>query len=254
MSDSGQSGLVRGDSALADDPGRLLCRRKATPSWLVAMSDSGLRGNKDVFGAARRRVDCSYSIESEHCRSVFASTGDLERMQESETERCGDFAESSNAREGVRGKSLSVTGRILGVMALLGAAALVAPAAQAQRVENSLLSGRIVSSGGSSGGSTFVFLTVPATGHFVLTQLCVSQETPSRLVSVDHYPRVSASVIGAIAYAPVDTGYAGSVGHCQNFSPGIALSPGETLTCLHPDAADSLIQMRCTATGVLSDR
>jgi hypothetical protein len=81
-------------------------------------------------------------------------------------------------------------------------------------------------------GATATIITVPENGRFVLTLIC------ARLVREIPF---SGSTFGFIAQTPPDGTY------CQSLLPGVALNPGEDITCSAPERA-----INCQASGVLS--
>ena len=69
--------------------------------------------------------------------------------------------------------------------------------------------------------ATATIITVPENGRFVLTLICSDPggEIP-----------FNGSTFGFIAQTPIGTGRTG----CQSLLPGVALNPGEDITCTNP--------------------
>jgi hypothetical protein len=106
--------------------------------------------------------------------------------------------------------------------------------ARAQAVKKGTFTGTVVTATavGPSGGAAPVY-TAPTSGAFVLTQLCTTQlpETGS----------LTSPSVGTLRPGSED---------CELFEPGLAIAPGETLTCNgFPSSAVS-----CLITGVLSKK
>jgi hypothetical protein len=125
---------------------------------------------------------------------------------------------------------------------------LSAQGAAAQTVKAGELSGTIVSAAGSapSGGTEVVLLTVPSTGHFLLTQACTMASGGAN--NAENIQLVG-STVGRIALA---TQSGDSLGSCTLFDPGFALPPGEELRCVQTGASGS--PGNCSVTGVLSKK
>ena len=120
------------------------------------------------------------------------------------------------------------------VILLAVAMGVVVPAAaNAQSYKKSTLSGVIVSSVVSvPAESSAVVYTAPSTGFFILTQYCGNEDSIS---------------VCAGSCIPVRIQPSGSQ-YCTTFTPGIAVPPGATVTCIngYPSASSCLIN------GVLS--
>jgi hypothetical protein len=85
-------------------------------------------------------------------------------------------------------------------------------------------------------GATATIIAVPENGRFVLTLICsgpLASEVP-----------FSGSTFGLIAKTPSGSGG----GTCQSLLPGVALNPGEDITCTNPINEST----NCQASGVLS--
>ena len=90
-----------------------------------------------------------------------------------------------------------------------------------------------------------MILTAPASGAFVLTQLCTAG-TPGS--NNEDEVRVVGSTLGALAQNyGTDT-----LGACTTYTPGLAVPPGEELRCVQVGASGSPVT--CTVTGVLSKK
>jgi hypothetical protein len=136
--------------------------------------------------------------------------------------------------------------RILGVALV---AALCVESASAQAVKQGNLSGTIVSASAVAltGGSDAVLLTTPASGAYVLTQVCI-QSTPG--ANNNEQAQILGSTVGRIALILPEVGTDG--GACTTFSPGFFLPAGEELRCAQGGVSASAIT--CSVTGVLSKK
>lgn len=120
------------------------------------------------------------------------------------------------------------------VVATVAVCALVS-SVQAQVIKKGELSGRIVTVGvlGPAGGSAVLYTAPDAKeGRFILSKLCAAQENGNHAVL--------ASSLGSLE--------ATDRPDCTDFSPGLALPPGEQLTC----RGFTDTGRYCVATGVLS--
>jgi hypothetical protein len=119
---------------------------------------------------------------------------------------------------------------VVGVVAAL----VVVRSSEAQVIKNGALSGVIVSKSiAVPASSSAPVFTTPAAGKgvFVLTQFCRS-----------NCPELSGSTLARIG----DNGSG-----CTTYSPGIALPPGETLTCTSSGCDPGA---PCTITGVVTKK
>jgi hypothetical protein len=119
---------------------------------------------------------------------------------------------------------------VLPVALALGASGRVA----AQQVKKGTFTGTVVTATavGPTASSAPVY-TTPTSGAFVLTQLCTTQlpETGS----------LTSPSVGTLRPGSED---------CELFEPGLAIAPGETITCNgFPSSAVS-----CLITGILSKK
>ena len=126
-----------------------------------------------------------------------------------------------------------------------------ATAASAQRVENGQLTGKIISGGAdvTLTGVSVTILTVPVTGHFVVTQACAALNHRNE----GSRPRIASSATGPIVAGSgfrVTNGGGGSYESCTLYSPGLSLQPGEVISCVPVTNGEA----HCTVTGVLLDR
>jgi hypothetical protein len=135
----------------------------------------------------------------------------------------------------------------LGLLALL----LSAPGdAQGQVIENGQLTGRVVSRSLLEGTA----YAVPATGHLIITQLCLTPVSTGGTTST--IPRLVGSTSGTLysTVAMIGSGSATNVvvsDACTRWTPGFAVQQGETLTCT--GGSMSNIET-CAFTGVMTDR
>ena len=116
----------------------------------------------------------------------------------------------------------------------------------AQTVKQGNVSGTLLSASGSApmGGTDGAILTTPASGAFVLTQICTTGEPGSN--NGDN-AQVVGSTVGVIAQS-----YGADLGSCTVYTPGLAIPPGEELRCVQGGASTGAV--RCTVTGVLSKK
>jgi hypothetical protein len=123
----------------------------------------------------------------------------------------------------------------------------VASAALAQSVKHGGLSGTVLSASAValSGGTDALILTAPATGSFVVTQIC-TMGTPGS--NNESNAQVVGATIGRIAQ--IHTG--GDLGSCTQYTPGFAIPAGEDLRCVQVGASGSAVT--CTVTGILSKK
>jgi hypothetical protein len=117
----------------------------------------------------------------------------------------------------------------------------------AQSLKAGNLSGTVVSASASAptGGSDAVILTAPASGAFVLTQICTAGTSGS---NNEDAVRVVGSTLGPIAQSYGTD----SLGACTSYTPGLAIPAGEELRCVQGGASGSPVT--CTVTGVLSKK
>jgi hypothetical protein len=117
----------------------------------------------------------------------------------------------------------------------------------AQAVKQGNLSGTVVSASGTApmGGTDALILTTPASGAFVLTQICTAGAPGS---NNEDNVRVVGSTVGPIAQS-YDTG---DLGSCTAYTPGLAIPAGEELRCVQSGASGGAAS--CTVTGVLSKK
>jgi len=125
--------------------------------------------------------------------------------------------------------------------------AFVSGPAFAQTVKQGNLSGTLVSASATApmGGTDAVILTTPASGAFVLTQICTAG-TPSS--NNEDNARVVGSTLGPSAQSYGTD----SLGACTVYTPGLAIPPGEELRCAQGGASGSAVT--CTVSGVLSKK
>jgi hypothetical protein len=125
--------------------------------------------------------------------------------------------------------------------------AFVSGAALAQTVKQGNVSGTLVSASGTApmGGTEVAILTTPASGAFVLTQICTTGAPGS---NNEDNVRVVGSTIGALAQSYGT----GNLGSCTVYTPGLAIPPGEELRCVQGGASSGAAS--CTVTGVLSKK
>jgi hypothetical protein len=135
----------------------------------------------------------------------------------------------------------------LGLLALL----LSAPGdAHSQVIENGQLTGRVVSRSLLEGTA----YAVPATGHLVITQLCLTPITLGNSAST--VPRLVGSSSGTL-YSPLamsngtTTANVVAADSCVRWTPGFAVQQGENLTCTGGSMATN---ETCAFTGVMTDR
>jgi len=136
---------------------------------------------------------------------------------------------------------------MLRVLIVVCSLAFVSGPAFAQAVKQGNVSGTLVSASGSApmGGTDALILTTPASGAFVLTQICTAG-TPGSNNEVQ--ARVVGSTLGPIAQSYGTD----SLGACTVYTPGLAIPPGEELRCVQGGASASAVT--CTVTGVLSKK
>jgi hypothetical protein len=132
------------------------------------------------------------------------------------------------------------------VASLVAVLALAGPAL-GQTVKKGTLSGTVVSASATapSGGTQADLLTTPATGSFLLTQLCLVGAPGFNNVENGH---VAGSTLGRIAQVYTD----GNLGSCSTWEPGLAIPAGETLRCVQTGASAG--PLACTITGVQSKK
>jgi hypothetical protein len=135
----------------------------------------------------------------------------------------------------------------LGLLALL----LGVPGdARSQVIENGQLTGRVVSRSLLEGTA----YAVPATGHLIITQLCLTPVTLGH--SLTTIPRLVGSSSGTL-YSTLamttgtSTATVVAADSCTHWSPGFAVQQGETLTCTGGSMASN---ETCAFTGVMTDR
>ncbi|HVH05137.1 MAG TPA: hypothetical protein VNE71_03955 [Myxococcota bacterium] len=134
-------------------------------------------------------------------------------------------------------------------LALIALATLLTTgAASAQTVKAGAISGTIVSAAGTapSGGTDAALLTTPATGAFILTQVCTMATGGANNQDNIH---VVGSTLGRLALETKDDF---NLGSCTTFQPGFALPPGEELRCVQVGASGSAGS--CTVIGVVSKK
>jgi len=137
--------------------------------------------------------------------------------------------------------------RFANALLVLFAAVLVAALASAQTVKKGTLSGTVVSATATnpSGGSVVNLLTTPASGSFLITQVCFRGTNGSN--NGDNL-YIEGSSIGRVANAYES----GADASCSTWNPGFALPPGETLSCGQEGA--SADPGYCTLTGIQSKK
>lgn len=135
----------------------------------------------------------------------------------------------------------------LGILILL---ASVPTEARSQVIENGNLTGKVVSKALLEGSA----YTVPATGHLIITQLCLTPITLGN--SATTVPRLVGSVSGTL-YSTLamsngtTTANVVAADSCVRWTPGFAVQQGESLTCTGGSMATN---ETCAFTGVLTDR
>lgn len=136
---------------------------------------------------------------------------------------------------------------MLRILIFVCSLAFVSGPAFAQAVKQGNVSGTLVSASGSAltGGTDALILTTPASGAFVLTQICTAG-TPGS--NNEDEVRVVGSTLGPIAQSYGTD----SLGVCTAYTPGLAIPPGEELRCVQAGASGSAVT--CTVTGVLSKK
>lgn len=143
------------------------------------------------------------------------------------------------------------TGIGLGLLALFSS---VPGNARGQVIENGQLTGRVVSRSLLEGTA----YAVPATGHLIITQVCL---TPVALgTTMSTVPRLVGSSSGTL-YSTVgilgvnpgtpNTPDIKTTDSCTRWTPGFAVQQGETLTCTGGSMATN---ETCAFTGVMTDR
>lgn len=129
--------------------------------------------------------------------------------------------------------------------ALAGLLLLAAPSG-AQEVENSTLSGTLVSRSAtiSAGDTSAELYSVPSDASFVLTQACTSS---TGIGIISPLPRP----IGLLAVSLVgsELGVVPLPGACISFEPGVAFAPGEKISCTI--SLENPVDLSCLVTGVL---
>jgi hypothetical protein len=128
-----------------------------------------------------------------------------------------------------------------GCLASAMAAMLATSVASAQEVTVSggAVAGKIISASVEVGSNaTATVMTVPENGFFVLTLICSGP-------NISEVP-FHGSIFGFIAQSPPGQG----AGGCQEFLPGVALNPGEDITCINTFS----LPTNCQVSGVLSRR
>ncbi len=121
------------------------------------------------------------------------------------------------------------------------AAMLATSVASAQEVTVSggAVAGKILSGSVEVGpNATATIITVPENGRFVLTLIC----SGPLISELPFY----GSTFGFIAQTPPGSGS----GRCESLLPGVALNPGEDITCTNTFSSTT----NCQASGVLSKR
>jgi hypothetical protein len=124
---------------------------------------------------------------------------------------------------------------------------LCASAVSAQVVKQGTVSGTIVSATATTagGGTDAVLLTTPASGAFILTQVCMIG-TPG--ANNERNAQIVGSTLGRLATAAPDS----DLGFCTTFTPGLFLPSGEELRCTQVGASGSSVT--CTVTAVVSKK
>jgi len=126
-----------------------------------------------------------------------------------------------------------------------------ATAGHTQQIRNGGLSGTIMSFTGSTSGTTATNLfTTPVgnkAGHFILTQFCGNTNFGNSV----HTLALHGSVLGVINKVRGDFFDEEA---CVSFTPGIALSKDETLSCQATGGDPNNSTGHCMITGVLSKR
>jgi len=125
--------------------------------------------------------------------------------------------------------------------------AFVSSPVLAQNLKAGNLSGTVVSASATApmGGTDALILTTPASGAFVLTQVCTAGAPGS---NNEDNVRVVGSTVGPIAQSYVT----GDLGSCTVYTPGLAIPAGEELRCVQSGASGGAAT--CTVTGVLSKK
>lgn len=136
---------------------------------------------------------------------------------------------------------------MLRILIVVASLVFHAGTASAQVVKQGNLSGTLVSASGTapSAGVDGPILTTPASGAFVLTQLCTAG-TPGQ--NNGENARVVGGTLGVITQQYGDS----TLGSCTVYTPGVAIPPGEELRCVQIGASAGPVT--CTVTGVLSKK
>jgi hypothetical protein len=131
------------------------------------------------------------------------------------------------------------------LLVLFGLLLLAAPSA-AQEVENSTVSGTLLSRSATipAGDTSAELFSVPADAIFVATQVCASSVSPT---IISPLPRPigfnTVSLVGSeLGVVPIP-------GACISFEPGVAFAAGEKISCVI--ALEDLVDVSCLVTGVL---
>lgn len=122
--------------------------------------------------------------------------------------------------------------------------------ARCQVIENGVLTGKVVSKSLLEGTA----YSVPATGHLIITQLCLTPISYGTTTST--VPRLIGSVSGTLFSTVGMLGSASTAeiltpDTCTRWNPGFAVQQGESLTCT---GASMATNETCAFTGVLTDR
>jgi len=127
---------------------------------------------------------------------------------------------------------------------VFGAVLLGASGSHAQVVNNSTVSGTLMSRSATVpvGETRAVVLEVPDRAHFILTRACMSLS--SLLIRIPFPSPVLQWVVVGSELGPVPLGFG-----CNSFEPGVAFSPGEQISCEVNSVTTS--ELPCLVTGVL---
>jgi len=123
---------------------------------------------------------------------------------------------------------------------------LLAAPSGAQEVENSTVSGTLVSRSATipAGDTSAEVFSVPSDASFVLTQACASS---ANIGIISPLPRpigvTTVSLVGS------ELGIVPLPGACVSFEPGVAFAPGEQISCRL--SLENAVDLSCLVTGVL---
>jgi hypothetical protein len=123
--------------------------------------------------------------------------------------------------------------RVGTIAASLLMSVLASTPAMAQVIKKGTLSGKIVSAAVEVAPTTAATVyTTPATGFFILTQVCVQDRSEMAVRGATLGPLVTDD-------------------RCTTYTPGVALPRNEVITCANNDATPT---GACSITGVLSPK